>query len=309
MRFPQETVVQTFLPTYRSLLAKALAREGLPQEQIAALIGVTQAQVSKYLTGKIDHEPTLADDPRVTRTIDAIAPPLAEGRIDTVTALARSLALIRTLENRGPLCQIHTENMPALEGTGCDACIDPESSTLNEHRTLVDVRYALRRLLNIEGLADWIPHVGSNLAQATKDATDVWDVAALPGRIDAIGGQPRASTEPQMGASQHVATVVLAVHDAHPDHRAALNITYREPLLGHAESAGYATVRFDADYEGRRDEVTRRINRTTPEEAPPILYHEGAFGIEPVAYILGHDAEHVVERTSLLMGQAERSHT
>ncbi len=307
MRFPQETVVQTFLPTYRSLLAKALNQEGLPQERIAALIGVTQAQVSKYLTGKITHEPTLANDPRVQATINTIAPALAEGQIDTVTALAESLHLIRTLENRGPLCEIHTQAMPALEGTGCDACLDPQSRTLNEHRTLVDVRYALRRLLTIDTLADWIPHVGSNLAQAAPDATTLWDVAALPGRIDAIAGQPRATTEPKLGASQHVATLVLAVKDVHPDHKAALNIAYRDALLDHAQAIGYETLRFDADYDGRRAEVTTRIQQTGTDEPPTILYHEGAFGIEPIAYILGHDAEHVVERTHALLERAKRS--
>lgn len=304
MRFPQETVVQDFLPTYRALLAQALSEQGLSQEEIAAAVGVTQAQVSKYLGGHVTHEPRIAEDERVTSTVDEIATGIAEDELDPVMALAKSLELIRRLENRGPLCEMHTERFPALEGTGCDACIDPSSRVLAEHQVLVEIRRALRRLLMIEDIGDWVPHVGSNLAQATEDAQGLWDVGALPGRIDTIGGQPRVTTEPRMGASRHVATVVLAVMDVHPDHRAAMNIAYRSLLIASAQEAGFSAVEFEADYEGRREAVAASVREAPGHQAPPVLYHEGAFGIEPVAYVLGHDADHVVDRVKALVGAA-----
>lgn len=305
MRFPQEIVVQAFLPTYRALLAQALAKQGLRQEQIAEHVGVTQAQVSKYLAGRVEVEPRIAEDPRVVSTVNETAAALAEGRLDAVGAMAKSLDLIRTLENRGPICELHAEAMPELEGTGCDACIDPSSRVLAEHQVLVDVRRALRRLLLIEGVGAWIPHVGSNLAQATEHAQGLWDVAALPGRIDVIGGVPRVTTEPRMGASRHVATVVLAIMEEHPDTRAALNLAYTDELLARADASGLEHVKFEASYDGRREAVAESIRQAHGAQPPPILYHEGAFGIEPIAYVLGQDAEHVIDRVQALTGPAE----
>jgi predicted fused transcriptional regulator/phosphomethylpyrimidine kinase/predicted transcriptional regulator len=302
MRFPQEVVVHRVLPTYRALLARALDERGLAQEAIADHVGVTQAQVSKYLAGKVDLEPRIEEDPRVRGTVREVAEGLADGELDPVTALARSLELLRRLENRGPVCELHEEAMPELEGTGCDACLDPTSRVLDEHRAVVSVRTALRRLAMLDGLASWIPHVGTNLAEAVEGAEGLWDVAALPGRVDTVGGRVRFDTEPRLGASKHVATLVLAVMDEHPDLRAAVNLACREPLLDAARDAGLRVAGFDPSYEGRRAEVSRRVRDL--DRPPGVLYHEGAFGIEPVAYVLGEDAGHVAERVEALVAGA-----
>lgn len=300
MRFPQEVVVDAFLPTYRALLARELASEGLSQAAIADKVGVSQAQVSKYLAQAHEAEEQIASDPRVLATVERVGTGLAEGTMDTVLALAESLALVRRLENRGPICQLHEERMPALAGTGCDACIDPSSRIMREHEVLVDLRVAIRRLMLVDGVADWIPHVGSNVAQAIEDAEGPWDVAALPGRINVVGGQARVMTEPAFGASRHVATVVLAVSDVHPGLRAGLNLAYREPLVTAAHEREWTTVSFDPSYEGRREHVRSRL-READGGPPALLYHGGAFGIEPVAYLVGEDALDVVSRTQTLL--------
>lgn len=300
MRFPQEVVVDVFLPTYRTLLARRLAEEGLSQSAIADQVGVSQAQVSKYLSGKTELEDSIASDPRVQATVDEVAEGLAEGTMDTVTALGSSLELVRRLENRGPICELHEERTPELQGTGCDLCLDPDGRVMREHGILVTLRLAIRRLTLLDGIVDWIPHVGSNLAQAIEGAEGLWDVAALPGRINAVGGRAQASTEPAFGASKHVATIALAVAGEHPDLRSALNLAYRDELVERAREQGWGTLSFDATYEARRERVASLL--ADRDEAPVVLYHEGAFGIEPVAYVLGETALDVVERTEVLVG-------
>lgn len=302
MRFPQEVVVEDFLPTYRTLMARRLAEQGLSQDEIAAQIGVSQAQVSKYLGGGMDLVEPIVEDPRVQETVERVCEGLAGGSMDTVSALAESLSLVRRLENRGPICRLHEEQMPALEGTGCDACLDPDSRGMDEHRVIVGLRVAVRRLTTIEGVADWIPHVGSNLAQAIEGAEGIWDVAALPGRINAVGGSAQVRTEPAFGASRHVATIVLAVGDEHPGLRAALNVAYREEIGDAVEALGWTALSFDPSYEGRRERVRERLAEVGAE--PTVLYHEGAFGIEPVAYLLGEDAMVVVQRAQRLIEEA-----
>ncbi len=308
MRFPQEVVVQRFLPTYRALLAEALYERDLPQRTIADRIGVTQAQVSKYLSSKLEVQARLADDPRVQATVETVADGLADGTLDTVGALAESLSLIARLQAGGPLADLHEAEMPELAGTGFDATLDPDSLAMQEHRVLTELRAVLRRLLDVDGLAGWIPHVGSNLAQARPGAQDTWDVAALPGRIDVVGRRPQATTAPRFGASRHVASVVLAVMDVHEHHRAALNIAYRDELHTLADAAGFAMLAFEPSYEARRQAVSRTVAEHVEARGalPEILYHEGTFGIEPVAYILGPDAQVVLERTRELLSPASQ---
>lgn len=304
MRFPQELVVGTFLPTYRGLLAAALSRQGLSQERIAVLVGVSQAQVSKYLAGKVELEPRIAGDERVRETVARVAKGLASDTLDPVGALVESLRLVRRLENRGPLCDLHEEIFPELKGTGCDACITPGGLVMQEHAVLVTLRAALRRLPDVPGLAGWVPHVGSNLAQARPGAETAWDVAALPGRIDTVGNDVRVVNEPRFGASRHVAAVVLAVQGVHPGLSAALNLAYRPGLEGLAEAAGLSALAFEPAEEGDREALARTLQGAAGRGGagpPGLLYHEGAFGVEPVAYLLGMDAVDVVGRLARLL--------
>ena len=83
---------------------------------------------------------------------------------------------------------------------------------------------------------------------------------------------------------------VLAVG---PDRGAAVNLKTSDDLLAAAEAAGLTTASCDASYENRAERL-----RTVASEAdavPGVLYHEGAFGIEPITYILGETATDAVE--------------
>lgn len=53
MRTEYEEVVKGFMPALRGVVARAMANEyNIRQVEIASLIGVTQAEVSKYINGK-----------------------------------------------------------------------------------------------------------------------------------------------------------------------------------------------------------------------------------------------------------------
>ena len=53
VRFVEELVVEEFLPTFRSMLAEALSERGLTQSDVAALLGISQSAVSKYVHGAV----------------------------------------------------------------------------------------------------------------------------------------------------------------------------------------------------------------------------------------------------------------
>ena len=145
MKLPSEIVVDSFLPTFRAVLASELDDRGFTQQEIADRIGISQPAVSKYVAGEVAVEDVIASDGRVRNTVDRIAEGFEDGTMDDYEALSEVVALVRALENRGPICEIHERESPFLRGKGCDLCVAGEdSSLLVENEVLADVRRAVR---------------------------------------------------------------------------------------------------------------------------------------------------------------------
>jgi predicted fused transcriptional regulator/phosphomethylpyrimidine kinase/predicted transcriptional regulator len=294
LQLPSEIVVDRFLPTVRSMLAVELDDRGLAQQEIATRLGISQAAVSKYLSGKQTGEPRFAEDPRMVETVEYIAEGFASGTLDDYEALSELLDLIRAFEDRGPICAVHEEEMPALAGMGCDLCVRGQDRRLQAERdVLQNVRDAVRRFSNTPAVVDHVPNVGSNIGMALPDAADETDVAAVPGRVHAMRGRVNVPSNPEFGASQHVARTILAVMAVDPSVRGAVNLSTSEALLDGAAEQGFDACAFDASYENRGERVRSLLEGR--ESVPRVLYHEGAFGIEPIAYVLGTSAVDAVD--------------
>lgn len=304
LRLPEEIVVERFLPTARAMLAAELDDHGLTQQEVADHLGVTQAAVSKYVRGDPALEERFAADERMQATVERIAEGFADGSMDGYEALAELLGLVREFEDRGPICAVHEEEMPALQGLGCDLCVrGVDESTVAEREALDAVRTAARRLAAAPGVASHVPNVGTNVATAVPGATDASDVAAVPGRLQAVRGRVLVPADPEFGASQRVAEAVLTAMEVDPDLRGALNLATSKALLGAARACGHEPQQFDADYEDRADRLEARFRERGG--VPRVLYHEGAFGIEPVTYVLGETATDAVDLAVELVRAAD----
>lgn len=304
LRFPSEVVVERVLPTVRAMLARALDDRGLTQEEIAGRLGVSQAAVSQYLRGA-DLKERFADDDRLQATVETIADGFASGSMDGYEALGELLAVIREFEDRGPICAVHEEEMPALAGLGCDLCVRGlDQGVVEERAALEAVRRAARRLASAPGVAAHVPNVGTNVGTAVTDASDGTDVAAVPGRLQAVGSRVVVPAEPEFGVSQRVAGAILAAAAVDPDTRGALNLATSDPLLAAARERGLDPLQFDAGYENRGERLRERFRKRGA--APRVAYHEGAFGIEPVAYVFGETATGAADLATDLIGGASR---
>jgi len=301
IQLPSEIVVDRFLPTARSMLAVELDERGLAQQEIATKLGISQAAVSKYLSGRQTGEPRFAEHPQMVETIDFIAEGFATGRLDDYEALSELLDLIRAFEDRGPICAVHEDEMPALDGMGCDLCVRGRDNRLQAERDVLrNVRHAVRLFSNTPAVVDHIPNVGSNIGMALPSADSETDIAAVPGRVHAMRGRANVPSNPEFGASQNVAQTVLAVRTVDPEIRGAVNLATSEELLAAAADQGVDTVAFDASYENRTERIQSLL--ADRERLPPILYHQGAFGIEPIAYVFGESAVDAVETAIGLLG-------
>lgn len=304
LRLPSEIVVEQVLPTLRVRLARELHEREFTQQEIADRLGVTQAAVSTYLGGEATVEERIDEHPRTDETVERIAEGFAAGEMDDYDALAEVLELIREFEDRGPICELHEEAVPALRGLGCDLCVRGRDERLAaEREVLADVRTATRTLATAPGMAEFVPNVGTNVGYALPGATDPSGVAAIPGRLHAMGGRVEVPANPEFGASRHVATVVLAATAPEPEMRGALNLVTDERLLDAARERGIEPLEFDADYENRGQRLRERFE---DEGVPRVVYHRGAFGIEPVTYVLGETAEGAAALAAELVEAAQR---
>ncbi len=292
MKFIEEIVVEVFLPTYRSLLAERLEEKGLTQSEIAEQLGVSQSAVSKYVHGEVERHPRIADDERITGLVDRIAEGLAEGTMTRVQALVETEVLVRELQADDVLAELHGEAVPALRKyPDAHSIYDPSGGIQAREQVLADLRRALGRLERTGGIAGYLPQVGSNLVYALEDAETIDDVAAVPGRILDIKGRAMAPTGPEFGASDFVATVLLAARRGGSDHRAALNVTFDPDLMHWLEAEGYRSVEVEpeADLEAAVEAAIQR----TPEAA--VLYHRAGTGIEANVYLLGEEPGQLVD--------------
>jgi Uncharacterized conserved protein len=302
MRFIEEIVVDRFLPTVRSLLAERLRDEGMTQEEVAGTLGISQSAVSKYAAGAVTREHAVVEDPQVQSTIEAVATGLAAETMTPTEALIELEVLIRVLEEDGVLAELHQRTEPALaEVAGFGAIHAPDSPARERAAVLASLRQGLQRLTAIEPIAEQIPAVGMNLVEATHTATDRGAIAAVPGRIIAVKGAPVIPADPEFGVSGHVAAILLAVRSAGISVRGAVNLAPGD-LLDAASQLGFEMVAFDPT--DGAETVTTSL--TGSEAAPLIVHHPGAFGIEPMVYLLGADAPAVAEHVDALLSARPR---
>ena len=299
MKFVEEVVVDQFLPTIRSMLAEQLRDRGLTQQEVAAALGISQSAVSKYAHGDVARHEDVLSDPRVEEVVERVADGLATGDMSRVQALVEIEVLIRRLEDGDLLARLHQQAMPELAEADVTFDVhDPDSALRTSEEVLSSVRRGLRTLTASGGFAGLIPHVGSNLVECLPDATDIADVAGVPGRIFDVKGRATIPADPEFGVSEHVATVLLSTRTAGVPVRAAINVRYDPELLEHLRTAGYETVEFDAESSLERsaagdvdeDPIVSALADRDVGDRPVALYQTGGQGIEPIIYVLAVDA-------------------
>ena len=296
MKFVEEVVVEAFLPTVRSMLAEALREQGLTQREVAEALGISQSAVSKYAKGGVDREPAVLEDARVRDVVEELADGLASGEMTQVQALVELEVLIRRLERGDLLATLHERAMPELAGRGGDFAVhDPDSELRSAERVLASVRRGLVVLERTPGVAELVPNVGSNLVECPPDAADLDDVAGVPGRLFDVGGRLAVPAEPELGASGHVAAVLLAARAGGSPARAALNLRYDAELVAALAGDGEA-VAFDAEADDLEAAVRDAVAGADEPGEVTVVYQTGGFGVEPVAYVLGPDAAAAARR-------------
>jgi hydroxymethylpyrimidine/phosphomethylpyrimidine kinase len=189
---------------------------------------------------------------------------------------------------------------------------NPSAYVLREmerYRVLQELKKAMDRLRG-EKLGFLIPEVSSNLGYALPNAKGIGDVAAFPGRIIRYKDFVATLSDPEFGASQHIASVILTVMKSDPEYCSAMNIRYSKENIAQLRRKGLLVSHFNRRFEPKRikqkegftlewgvGEAIRKFGRM-----PDFIYDEGDIGKEPMIRVLGRDPMDVVEKILKAVG-------
>jgi hydroxymethylpyrimidine/phosphomethylpyrimidine kinase len=232
----------------------------------------------------------------------AIAALLA--REDTVSEAVRKAKIFITMAIQSSL--------DLGKGTGPT---NPSAYVLREmerYRMVQELKKAVD-LLKEEKVWQLIPEVSSNLGYALPNAEGIEDVAAFPGRIIRYKDSVATLRDPEFGASQHIANIILTVMKFDPEYCSAMNIRYSKENVAQLEEKEFLVGHFDRRLEPKKvkevegsslewgvREVLRKLKRV-----PDFIYDEGDVGKEPMIRVLGRNPMEVVEKILKAVGRKQ----
>jgi hydroxymethylpyrimidine/phosphomethylpyrimidine kinase len=183
---------------------------------------------------------------------------------------------------------------------------NPSAYVLREmerYQVIQELRKAME-ILKEGKVGRLIPEVSSNLGYALPFAEGVGDVAAFPGRIVRFKNSVTTHSDPEFGASQHVANIILTVMKFDPEYCSAMNIRYSRETVAQFRGKGFLVGHFDRRLEPKRvkeregsslewgvGEVLRKMRKL-----PDFIYDEGDIGKEPMIRVLGRTPLEVVQK-------------
>jgi len=190
---------------------------------------------------------------------------------------------------------------------------NPSAYVLREmerYRVIQELKRAVE-VLKGEKVGHLIPEVSSNIGYALPQAEGIGDIAAFPGRIVRFKDSVAAHSDPEFGASQHIANIILTVMKFGPEYCSAMNIRYSKENIAQLRRKDFLVGHFDRRLEPKRvkeeegsslewgvKEVLRKMKRV-----PDFIYDEGDVGKEPMIRVLGRDPMEVVQKILKVVGR------
>jgi len=149
-----------------------------------------------------------------------------------------------------------------------------------------------------------VPEVGTNVAGATPYAERPGEAAAVEGRITRTLSGAEPSRGVRLGASTHVARVLLAAREVDPDLRFAANCRADGAVSDALDALDAPVAAFDPAERAPGDSaVEHGVERAfaSVDGTPAAVVNEGGDGDEPLAFLLATTADELVTRTDAVL--------
>lgn len=134
MLLPSEIEAKSLIPAVRAILAKKLIKEySLKEEDVARVLGITQAAVSNYVRGTrgdIELISKLESVREVMRMIDDIAKDLSTNKAYTPSTLAKFVGLCNYMRYTLIICDVHHSIESNIDEQICEQC---RGTLIREH--------------------------------------------------------------------------------------------------------------------------------------------------------------------------------
>ncbi len=128
MLLPSEIESKTLIPAIRAIISRRLVNDyNMKEEDVARLLGITQAAVSNYIRGiRGDAElvKKLIDIPTIAKRIDEISRELASSKAFLPSTMAKYIGLINYIRQSMIICDIHHTIEDNIDKEVCRACED-----------------------------------------------------------------------------------------------------------------------------------------------------------------------------------------
>ncbi len=126
MLLPSEIEAKSLIPAVRAILANKLIKEySLKEEDVAKVLGITQAAVSNYVRGTrgdLELISKLESVREVMRMIDDIARDLSTNRAYTPSTLAKFIGLCNYMRYTLIICDVHHSIESDIDEQICEQC-------------------------------------------------------------------------------------------------------------------------------------------------------------------------------------------
>jgi hydroxymethylpyrimidine kinase/phosphomethylpyrimidine kinase len=245
---------------------------------------------------------------------ERIATPHTHGTGCTISAaiaveLARGNSALEAVEKAKVFITSAIQfSLPLGRGRGPVNPYAPAAREIERYRVVQRLKAAFQEFRERK-VGRLFPEVQSNLGFALPYARGIEDVAAFPGRFVRLGKEITKVADPEFGASQHIAKMILTAMAHDPEMRSAMNLRFTEEILSRARKAGLAVGHFDRKEEPagvKRKEGSslswgvRRVLQKS-KKIPDILFDRGDVGKEAMVRVFGRDPGEVVSKVLLLL--------
>lgn len=125
MLLPSEIESKLLIPAVRAILSKELIEKGLKEEEVARMLGITQAAVSNYLRGtRGDNEliAKLMSLSEIMSMIKEISNDLSTNRAYTAKTLSKFIALCNYMRYSLIICDAHHSLERNIDEKVCEQC-------------------------------------------------------------------------------------------------------------------------------------------------------------------------------------------
>ncbi|BEP18225.1 thiamine-phosphate synthase family protein [Pyrofollis japonicus] len=293
---PHELVSKYIIPNIRALIAHRLVENGLSQERVARLLGISQPMVSKYLRRKREEivkefEKIGLNIEELNSVVELLVSLLLKGSV--IEYYQAFTSYVNLLLSRGDLCELHKRLEKRLP-QNCELCRNAFRALKDTN--IAEVEEAVNELVRHPLFFLLVPNVGTNIVLARDDARTIYDVVGLSGGIVRVNRKVVPIGEPTYGGSKHTALILLAVREKWRFIRAAIVIAFSDKCINYFKTNDMFVLEVGPHSDPNK--LLNDIKDAVMKSVRPVdvIADHGGYGLEPVIYVFGSSVRDVVKK-------------